>query len=396
MRRLIAALCLTATPVLADDTTTSGMIAEQGLAATQAHLTELPSSPDRDMALGAVTFLTGIETAYQTRWRSGAGNYPIPLPLLGTQLMPNPQPEELPADFFYTLAESIAASMQSARDALPEDGGDGALVLSLGDLWFDIDGNGERTQDEDLMELFWEFRMSPQEEPSIEIRFDSADVHWLRAYTHLIEASTTLVRAFDPTEPMTQMQELRAAVAEQKAEYPPDPDEMGYSSYFGDVTIYADTFAIFIQTLRQQPDPALITETEQHVRDMIAANREFWTAVGAETDNDREWIPNDNQQAALAINIPPGSGAAWLEVLADAERVLDGELLVPYWRFASGYGLNVRAWLDDPQPIDMVGWFQGTEALPYAVSGEVMNGDSWAQFTNITQGRAGLYMVLFN
>lgn len=353
MRRLIAALCFAASPALADDTTTSAMIADQGLAATLAHLQAQPASPDRDMALAAVTFLDGIEGAYQDRWRVGATMIPLFLPVFGTMLTPNSNPEPLEADFFNVLASDLKGSMQAARAVLPADGGDGALVLDRGDLWFDVNGDGARDMSESLTSLVM---LRPVEDEPVSIRFDAADVHWLRAYTHLIEAGATLTLAFDPQPAMARMLDLRAAISDQEMAQLQSSDGFSEMSYYGDMPIYVDTIAVLIQTLRQQPDKALIAETEQHVRQMMAENRAFWNAVAAETDNDREWIPNDNQQAAMGFPVPPGSGAAWLGVLADAERVMDGDLLVPYWRFASGHGLNIREWLDDPQPIDLVSW----------------------------------------
>lgn len=393
MRRLIAALCFAASPALADDTTTSAMIADQGLAATLAHLQAQPASPDRDMALAAVTFLDGIEGAYQDRWRVGATMIPLFLPVFGTMLTPNSDPEPLEADFFNVLASDLKGSMQAARAVLPADGGDGALVLDRGDLWFDVNGDGARDMSESLTSLVM---LRPVEDEPVSIRFDAADVHWLRAYTHLIEAGATLTLAFDPQPAMARMLDLRAAISDQEMAQLQSSDGFSEMSYYGDMPIYVDTIAVLIQTLRQQPDKALIAETEQHVRQMMAENRAFWNAVAAETDNDREWIPNDNQQAAMGFPVPPGSGAAWLGVLADAERVMDGDLLVPYWRFASGHGLNIREWLDDPQPIDLVSWIQGTDALPYAAKGEVMDGAAWDRFVAMTQGNSGLYMVLFN
>lgn len=353
MRRLIAALCLAASPALADDTSTSDMIAEQGLAATQAYLAAQPASPDRDMALAAVTFLGGVETAYQARWRAGATMIPVIFPIFGTMLTPNSNPEPLTADFFDTLAVDIAAQMQATRAALPEDADDGAVVLRRSDLWFDINANGARDMSENLTSILM---MQPFGDDQLEIRFDAADVHWLRAYTHLIEGSTTLIRAFDTRPAMQEMLELRAAADAQQVELVQSPDAYSVDYYYREMAIYADTFAVAIQTLRQQPDKGLIAETEQHLRSMIAENRAFWQAVATETDNDREWIPNDNQQAAIGFDIPPGTGAVWLEVLADGERVLNGDLLVPYWRFSGDHGINLRKWLDDPQPIDLVSW----------------------------------------
>lgn len=397
MRRLLAAFLITAAaPALAEDTTTSAMIAADGLAATRTALEAAPPSADRDMALAAVTFLRGIEVSYQSRWTSGLTEIALPLPVIGTPLSPNPAPAPLTPDFINRLAVDLGSAMQATRAALPADGGDGALVLDLRDLWFDVNLDGIRTDDESLLWLagFSALRFEIENLPST-VRFDAADADWLRAYTHLIEGSMTLIRAFDPEPEIGRALALRNAVAAQHADLSPaTPPEQTYGMF--DFELYADIAAVVLNTLRHQPDPSLIAETEAHARAMIAANRDFWTAVAAETDNDREWIPNDAQQQALGLEVPAGSGAAWLLVLADAEKVLNGELLIPYWRFAPGHGVNLRKWLDAPAPIEMVDWVQGTAALDYSGTGSLIDGMAWSQFLSVTGGNAGLYMVMFN
>lgn len=392
MRRILAVLLLSAMPAFADDTTTSGLIAEQGLAATMAELESAPVSADRNMALAAVRFLAGIEKAYQERWRIGATSSIFPAPVLGTELEPpNPSPEPMQPDFLNRIADEIVNAMRSTRDVLPE--AEGALVLRLPDLWLDVDGSGDRGPSEGLLELV----MIPMPEGvDGEVRFDAADSEWLRAYTHLIEAVCTLLLAFDPEPALAQNIELAEALHQQfstpsgdgAGEYmPTDAMELGP---------IVDMIAVVIYTLRNQPEKAKIEEAQQHLVRMIEANRNFWAKAAEETDNSREWIPNDNQQAALGFDIPKGAGRAWLAVLDDAELVLRGERLIPFWRFAPGYGIDLQKWIDDPKPVDLVSWIQGSAALPYTRPGEMVDRGSWEDFTEMFSGRAGLYMVLFN
>ncbi len=387
-----AALMAQATVAMADDTATSAMIAAKGLAATSAELDATPQSPDRDMARAAVRFLSGIEAAYHARWRIGATAGVLPVPVLATDLPPNADPQPMTPDFLNALAADLGAAMQATRDTLPQ--GDGALILRLTDLWFDVDGNGTRDPAEDLIALVG---LPIPEGVTPEIRFDASDAHWLRAYTHLIGAMTDLTLAFDPEPALARRIALSDTLAQQFAQPPGqmarDPRFLNEAMAFGPIV---DQIAVAVQTLRHQPDPARIASAAQHMQDMIAANRDFWTAVGAETDNDREWIPNDAQQAALGFDLPPDAGDAWLGVLDDAQAVLDGRLLVPFWRFAPGYGIDLKAWIDNPAPVDLIDWIQGTAALPYATPGMTVGDDNWGRFTGMFQGRAGLYMVLFN
>lgn len=393
MRRFLAALLLSATPALADDTTTSRLIADQGLSAARTQLESAPESADRDMALAAVLFLSGIENAYQERWRIGATSPLFPAPVLGTELTPpNLSPDPMQSDFLNGIADDLIIAMRSSREALPE--AEGALILRLSDLWFDIDESGDRGPSEGLLELV----MIPMPEGvDGEVRFDAADGEWLRAYTHLIEAICTLLLAFDPEPALAQNIELAQVLHQQLSiapgDSPSDTETRPDSMELGPI---ADLVALAIHTLRNQPDKAKITNVQQHLVQMIEANRNFWAMAAEETDNAQEWIPNDNQQAALGFDIPKGAGQAWIAVLNDAELVLRGERLIPFWRFAPGYGIDLQKWIDDPRPVDLVSWIQGSAALPYTRAGKIVDQGSWNDFTEMFMGRAGLYMVLFN
>lgn len=416
MRYLLTGLFLgmTAVPALADDTTTSGLIAEQGLANTLTQLKARPASPDRNMALAATTFLRGIESAYQARWQLGATDLPIELPVIGTELVHNPEPKPVQADAFNQIAIQLNESMQATRDALAdtsiEKNDASAVVLKLSDLWFDVNMNNQKDSYESLYELSGirqgafiptaeaDTESSPgaEAEKNDEVRFDAADVHWLRAYTHLIQTGASLLLAFDPETEMTRILNLQNVLAEQSHV---DSDSPGLDLYGNRKIAYGaaiDAIAVVYQTLRHQPDKALINEAEQHFRDMIKANRDFWGAVNDEKDDDREWIPNELQTQALGLVVPPDAGDAWLSVLSDAERLLNGELLIPHWRYGSDYGIDLRKWLDDPKPIDLVSWLQGTGSLEFSHSGRLISGETLDRFESATGRNMGLYMVLFN
>lgn len=392
----------------------SAQIGKDGLAATRAALEGIANrSPEQALALAAVTFLNGIESAYQARWRVGATQMIAPLPVLSSELPPNPDPQPLSADFLNAIAERVATDMQAARAALPQAvAADTALVLNLDDLWFDIDGNGQRGEAEGLMGLAGQALALPPPDSGFDaqgnplppsppvapvVRFDSADAHWLRAYTHLVGGTAQAVLAFDPAPELARLIELRKVVSDQWAASAQGAGQPGAGAMmdmqFGSIV---DMIGTTLATLRHQPDPARVGQAVTDLRAMIAANRDFWTAVDQEADNDREWIPNGRQHAALGFTLPEGTGAAWLEVLAQAEAMLDGDKLIPYWRFAPGHGIDLSAWLADPAPVDALGWIQGTDALPYAKAGTLMNADALRQFEALVGGRAGLYMVLLN
>lgn len=363
---LSAALAL---PALAGDDI-STMIAQQGLAGAQQTLAALPDPDEvQRMGLAGVEFLLAIEAAYQARWQAGLTDPILPVPLLGTALPPNDQPQggldRLPTQ----LAQTALEQMAQVRKALPERvSSDAGLRLNLDDLWLDVNANARRDPGEDLLDPL--AIAPPEDAPDTprEVRFAAADVAWLRAYSHLIEGTAQMILAFDPQPVLAETLKLPRAEG----------------SDFAIFLQQMEPLATLIQTLRQTPDAARIGAAADNFRQMVASNREFWTLLAEETDDDAEWIPNDRQShGALGLTLPEGTGDAWLAVLDQLEAVLDGDLLIPHWRWPDGQGISVAAYVADPAPLDAIGWVQGTAALPYIAEGQLATTDALEAFASL-------------
>lgn len=199
-----------------------------------------------------------------------------------------------------------------------------------------------------------------------------------------------MVRAYDPTEPVARILSARDAM---EALGPVQGDPFFGGSMRPDGF---DWIAMVLATLNQTPDTGQMAAAQAHFLAMVAENRSFWTRVAAETDNDREWLPNDRQQSALGIEVPKGAGAAWMIMLSDMEAVLKGEKLVPYWRVGPPAGINVAKLFTDPRPIDVAGWIQGWAALPYLEKGTLVSPESADAFDAMTGGQAMLFALYFN
>lgn len=398
MRALALSFALLATPALAD---ISAEIGQTGLAATEARLAALASPSDEEkFALGGVRFLRTVEGALQTRWKAGLTDRLGMLPFLRLPIDENPTPDPFDPGVIAGIFRGVTTGMDSARAPLAEvpETSDFGLVISLGDLWFDVNANAVRDPGEDLMTiagpmiLGWRWGDRDPATPAPVIRFDAADAAWLSAYTHLLGGISEVVLAYDPTPPITRIMGARAEMAKLA---PLEPDPL-FDGGAGEGPDSIDLAAMVLATLNQTPDAARSQAAHAHFLSMITDNRTFWTRVAKETDNDREWLPNDSQKSALGIEVPPGTGAVWQGVLADAEALLRGERLAPYWRLGDGAGLNVGRILTEPRPIDLIGWIQGVDALPYLEKGPVVNAASWGAFENLVGGEAMLFSVFLN
>jgi hypothetical protein len=402
MRRLAVCFIALALASPAAAQSLSAEIGTNGIAPTLARLKAQPEPALEEIfAIGGLHFLGAVERALQLQWRTGAdqvtGNAgdTLGLPFLRLPVPPNPAPEPFQGALITQLFTDIDADMAAARTALATlpAGEDFGLELTFSDLWFDVNQNGARDPEEDAMAILgpqllgWEWHERDPAAPPLTVRFDAADAAWLAAYTHVMSGVANTILAYDPAASIDRVLATKAAFG-----LTPLPE---YPSYF-DVETFADAFAMLEGAVNQTPDAARAKAAKEHFLAMIADNRRFWTAVALETDNEREWIPNDSQTSALGIVLPPGTGDTWLGVLADGEALLQGRLLVPYWRGEAGQGLNLGRMFDEPAPISITGWIQGWSAVPYLEKGPVIDSTSFRQFEALMGGNAGLMMVFLN
>jgi hypothetical protein len=398
MRRILPALFLTlAFPATAE--TISQEIGRTGIAVTEARLAALPTPTDAErFALGGTRFLRAIETTFQDRWSAGMTDRTGMLPLLRLPLEDNPNPAPFDPGMIVGIFEHAAENLTRAQTTLtsiPETS-DFGLEIALDDIWFDVNSDGKRSKGEGIADILGQAVMGGMEDsgtapqPLPTVRFDVADAAWLAAYADMLGGICAMVRAYDPTEPITRVTTARARM-EELGPLQADPFFGGNSNPDA-----FDMIAMILATLNQTPDTALMAEAQSHFLNMVAENRQFWSRVATETDNDREWLPNDQQQSALGIDVPPGTGAAWLVMLSDFEAVMKGEKLVPYWRVGGSAGINVGRMFTDPRPIDIAGWIQGWGALPYLEKGTLVSPESADAFDALTAGRAMLFALYLN
>lgn len=396
MRALALSLALLATPMAAPlaAETLSDEIARQGLAPTEARLAALPApTPDELFALAGLRFLGGIEAALQLRWQTGIQADWSELPILRLPIPENPAARPFAPSDITALVTGLAADMDATRAALAQLGDQPfALDIRISDLWFDIDGNGQRSAGEDIASVaglaLGARGMASAPDPVI--TFDAADAAWLEAYTHLLSGFATVAQAYDLEPAIQRVLDSSAAIYALWGDTPP-PN--AFDMMFGR---QVDRVAMILHALSDKPDPALAMQAHGHFLSMITANRRFWALVEAETDNSGEWVPNDRQTSALGLFVPEGTGTRWQAVLADAEAALLGEKLIPHWRFGAEAGINLRRAFEDPPPFDLVTWVQGEALLPYAEKGPRLTTEAWRDFERLVSGDTMLFAVFLN
>ena len=412
MRRILAALpvllfCLPASAETLSADTLSAEIGQKGLAQVEARLAALPGRTEAEtFALGGVQFLRAVEISFQDRWSAGLTDRSAMLPLLRMPLPPNPaakafDPASVVGIFIHTGDKLAQAKATLA--ALP-DSADFGVEIALSDLWFDVNANAVRDPFEGIADIIGTAALGGGTEPAADgttppqnlptVRFDIADAAWLAAYSDLLNGFCDMVRAYDPTEPLTRIIAARDKMLSLGPAYP--------DFIFGDMGNGPealdgfDLIAVILATLNQQPDKSRMASARAHLLATVAENRVFWNRVAAETDDAQEWLPNEHQHSAIGIDLPPGTQASWLAVLSDVEDVLNGKKLLPFWRVGPPAGINLAKVFTDPAPIDVAGWVQGWAALPYLEKGTLTDPANTDAFDRLVEGQSMLFSLYLN
>ena len=78
--------------------------------------------------------------------------------------------------------------------------------------------------------------------------------------------------------------------------------------------------------------------------------------------------------------------AGWHDFLNEAEALLLGEKLVPFWRGDGAKGVNLKRAFDEPRTFDLVLWIQGTAAQPYLEDGQLTTKETWVRLQGVFRG----------
>ena len=269
--------------------------------------------------------------------------------------------------------------------------------LDIAEVRLDMDGDGNADPNETLWSVFdgiTHVRMFGRPEPekppgSFVIGFDSGDVHWLRGYCHLLAALGDIIlaydeqRSFDRTsqlffwEPQTPYSKLLVRTKG------PEPNSPWNEAELSDMIAFIHLANFPLK------EPDRLAKAREHLLSMIQASRKSWELIEAETDNDREWIPGPNQTSVVPnVSITKERLATWRRFLDEADDLLNGKKLIPFWRGNSGNGkgINLMKVFTEPKDFDLVLWVQGSDAVPYLEEGELTSPQTWTEFQRVFQG----------
>lgn len=372
----------------------------QGVEELAALLDDEPDNDEIRFALGFMQFAAGIERLGQSWYRYGLrsrSDFARMMPFLRIPVPDNRDPEPISYDDGRAVLERVLADFEQAEATLAHIG-DRKVALDIhpGRGYLDFNGNGEAEENEALWRILAAVNprsgLDAETAAQFRIRLDAADVHWLRGYTHLLSALLEFYLSHDG-------ERLFDHTAHLYFEQPDTPYPfLADLQVDGSMTSMAfDAIALIHLIDLPVIEPERRARTLSHLQAVIEQSRLSWHKIRAESDDEREWVPGPHQTSVIpGVEVTETMVEQWLAFLEEAESILAGETLVPFWRGDKPIGINLRRALLESERLDLVLWLQGTAASAWFEEGPVTEAAFWRELQQAFDGRFLGFALWFN
>lgn len=384
--------------------------------------------PEAAFGIGFIHFTKGIEGFANALYRHGlAAPETGPMgPAVAMPIPPNPNPEPLDYAGVRAILEQFVGAMDAARTSLEQGGAAGDYVVLLDPLQvrIDVNGDGRADANESIARVFEQAFGMPSPEvpvrpttqptapsrsrgqggplpapadragaPDTTIGFDRADSLWLAGYSQVLASQADFFLAHD----FSALVNATFHRLFPRAGLPMQDYATGGMLMLDPQTdtAIADAFAAVHSLNWPVVEPNRLRGVLERGKAILDLSRRNWEAILAETDDQRELVPSPNQTPI----VPEGAVtdevvAAWHATLDAAEKVLDGELLLPHWRFRQGFDL--KAYFETATRTDIVMLLTGYDALPYLKDGPIADAASFAEANRVFGDQLLGYIFWFN
>jgi hypothetical protein len=355
-----------------------------------------PGNGEARFGLGGVRFVRAVARLAQSMYRHGLeAPRTFMVPMLRLPVPRNPNPAPLTYDGFRTILQQFADDLAQAEATLAPLNADVKLPIDLARVHLDLDGDGRVADEERLWSILGlvDARSRGSAPDTFVIAFDKGDVYWMRGYAHLLMAiaETWLAHDFRPT--FEQTFHLFFPRAGLPYAAPLGSERRGPDS--ADYPVFADALAFIHLFNWPVVDGPRLQRVHAHFKAVATMSRQSWAAILAETDDDREWIPNPRQGNPFpSLPVTQERIEAWLGAMTEFEAVLDGVKLVPHWRFRQG--INFKRALLEHKTLDPVMWITGAGVVPFLEDGPIATTDAWNGIVGSFQGNFFGYAMWFN
>ena len=339
------------------------------------HLEKNPTDDEARFGLGAIQFLLTFEHLGTSLHKHGLRTeraFPGMAREVRDILPQNPDPQPITYKDARQIIQTLVDDLNKAEATLAEIEDENVkLPLHVGLIKIDLFGVGKPVN---AAFVLGEIEADLPEDPvrALVIGFDRGDVEWLRGYCHFLCAAGEVLLAVDGEE----MFDCTAHLFFEKVDTPHKflvEEDRNFERDFGwNREVISDIIA-FIHLMRfPMVEPDRMKTAHAHLQGTVAASREMWKHYKAEMDDDNEWIPNPRQKGVMQVEVTEEMVTTWLKTVDEAEQVLNGKKLIPFWRGDNPKrGVNLQRVFTEPKQIDPILWVQGTAATPYLEEGEL-------------------------
>ena len=235
----------------------------------------------------------------------------------------------------------------------------------------------------------------PPSPPTFEVAFDRGDAFWLKGYCRLLTAALETILAYDWSVTFART----AGMFYPNLAEEPQSAQSSFDAMIGQpgsASLIAESIALIHEVRWPVAEPARLPRAREKLKGVVAASRESWEAILAETDDDREWIaaPVQKNGAMPRMVITQERLDVWLAALADFDAMLDGRKLLPHWRMEKG--INLKRVFEEPRPFDFVLWMTGHAAQPYLEDGPVISPEARQLWQQVFAGDFLLFVFYLN
>lgn len=393
-----------------------GRIAE-GAAAMQAAVDADPTDGVSQFGLGVTQFFQAIESLGRSQYRFGLlGNRRRAIPFMRLPIPENEKPEQISYVLTRSMIQDFVSGLDKAEKTLSRvKPSDLKLPLKIGQIRLDLNGDGVGTDEESVWSMLNALGSGGRPADTdaavnqLVIAFDDGDVLWLRGYCHVMSALGEIVLAYDWKDQFERTAHLFYPSVQSPYDFL-QAEGAGPFNGFNSQNIL-DVIALIHTVNYECVEPERMKVALSHLESVIRLSRESWKLINAETDNDREWLPNPRQTAAIGdLRVSQQNLLGWQAFLDEADAILQGKKLLPFWRGIEGgamffdgdfpehpeLGVNVRKVFLEPARLDLVLWLQGTGLQPFLEKGERTDAGAWRRIMNAFDGNFFLFMVWFN
>lgn len=386
-----------------------------------ATLTQIVNSRPEDhqasFELGIAQFLVAIEDLGQAQYRYGLlGGRRLMLPLTRLPVPENNSPQLLSWQAARDVIRQFRDSLLQAETTLSRvKPSEVRVALDFAAIHLDLNGNGQPAPEESLLFIFnaisrQQTPAQPAENENTLIHFDDGDVLWLRSYCHILSATCEMMLAYDWKDLFERTAHLFYPRVETPYNYLAREGTGPFAGFHAGNALDLVAFIHGINFPLMEADA--MKRALAHLEAVPPLSRQSWKLINAETDNDREWLPNPQQSAAFSqsFRISPAMQTQWLRMLDEIELILQGKRLLPFWRGIPGgiapfadtiptnaeLGINLRKVFMEPQRFDLVLCLQGTGLHPFLEKGPITQPRTWAEINSAFQGQFLIFSLWIN